>query len=41
VILMIRSFQTYGYLGAKLDPLEHFSESDLKHFKVFSCIVRT
>jgi 2-oxoglutarate dehydrogenase E1 component len=36
VILLIRSFQTYGYLGAKLDPLEQFSDSDLKHFKVFS-----
>ena len=36
VILMIRSFQTYGYLGAKLDPLEQFSESDLKRFRVFS-----
>jgi 2-oxoglutarate dehydrogenase E1 component len=36
VMLLIRSFQTYGYLGAKLDPLEQFSESELKRFKVFT-----
>lgn len=36
VIHMIRSFQTYGYLGARLDPLDQFSEKDLKIFKVFS-----
>jgi 2-oxoglutarate dehydrogenase E1 component len=36
LILMIRSFQNYGYLAAKLDPLEQFSESELKRFNLFS-----
>jgi 2-oxoglutarate dehydrogenase E1 component len=36
VILLIRSFQTYGYLGAKLDPLEQFTENELQRFKVFT-----
>jgi 2-oxoglutarate dehydrogenase E1 component len=35
IILLIRSFQTYGYLGAKLDPLG-FNEQELNRFKVYS-----
>jgi len=36
VILMIRSFQTYGFLGAKLDPLDMMTDEDKKKYKVFT-----